>query len=685
MPVLELTLQPTPCLQSNASISRIPETMVPQDVEAPAAAAPKRVRRVKRPAAHTQCDPCSLNAGLQSTPLTEWWHTTVSGVWDTATGALGVPQATTSQADVADMVQRQDSARTGAHGNGDGSAVLQSGSAPTKELRRRRRPRREPSGDSAQPAGEGAVADLAAAVPLATLSDRDAEPPGEEAQEGGAGEEDGPAEAQAALETGGPSTETTFRRRATYNDAGGHDDDKGANGGVTDGSFPGLESLQRIYAPPAMMAQYEQLERELESPEYQLYSPEEQQEVREELLAVQMGIEMRENRLNNFLALVGSLHGMYVGVIASMLTVFVPQKCPPTPLVSDFHTCTLNEIFGLIKSDGFEQAVFVLNLFTLILVVLTEYMLFHREHFLDQTLSYNPRKPANNLSTKRPDGGPSLLEQHPYIAHALLWQNIATGNLARTSVSMVFLNLAVSSVLILGFHYAGSASVIALITNTLLLGSKLLYASVICLTGNNPRQGTSLYKFQRVSFNVLDSNFLTSEAYEKNKHRYTWDDVEGEYARFVQAEQGDVHMMASQAKAVLNVLVRSKDPLKQQSLFLARRETRRNKTFRDRVAAAVSQQLQSQGVGREDSNHGKSNHHQGGDDGDGDEAGELPGEYGDVGQGNGNGAPGVEPSPGASPGRLRLKSILRLKRSPARVQESEAPAEEGNNGENGGP
>ena len=654
-----------------------------EDVEAPAAAAPKRVRRVKRPASHTQCDPCGFNAGMQTTPLSEWWTTTVSGVWDTATGALGVPQATTSQADVADLVQRQDSFRT-VQDNGEGSGVVQSASASAKELRRRRKPRREASGDSAQPAADGPGGEggpVVDALPLATISDREGECPGgqEEVAPGDVDVDAQAAQAEAAAaEGGGPSPGSTFRRRATYNDAGGQDDDKG--GGVTDGSFPGLEYLQRIYAPPALLAQYEQLERELESPEYQLYSPEEQQEVREELLAVQMGIEQRENRLNNFLAMIGSLHGMYVGVIASMLTVFVPQKCPPTPLVADFHTCSLNEIFGLIKSDRFEQAVFVLNLFTLVLVVLTEYMLFHREHFLDQTLSYNPRKPANNLSAKRPDGSPSLLEQHPYVAHALLWQNITTGNLARTSVSMVVLNLVVSSALILGFHYAGSASVIALITNTLLLGSKLLYASVICLTGGNPRQGTSLYKFQRVSFNVLDSNFLSSEAYAKNKHRYTWDDVEAEYARFLQAEQGDVHMMASQAKAVLNVLVRSKDPLKQQSLFLARRETRRNKTFRDRVAAAVTEQLKHKGGGS-----GERGRESQGEGAGGDEQGQLQDGHEDEAQSNGNGAaaPEVEPSPGASPGGLRLKSILRIKRSPARVQESEAPAED--RGEHLGP
>jgi hypothetical protein len=277
-----------------------------------------------------------------------------------------------------------------------------------------------------------------------------------------------------------------------------------------------------------------------------------------------------------------------------MLTVFVPQQCPPSEKVVDSHVCNLNEIMGLIRSDAFSQAVFVMNLFTLLLVMITEVSVFRREKFLDTTFSYNPRKPANNLMARPVDGGQSLMQKHPYVAHMLLWQNITTGNLARAAVSMVGVNLIVSSVLILGFHYAGSNSVIGLFTNTLLLGSKLLYASIICLLPKNVRQGTSLYKFMRVSFNVLDANFLQSDGYKNHHHRITWADVEAEYARMAQAEKGDVHMMAAQARSVFNLLVGNPDTARLKAIQ-SRRLTRVSKSFRQKVSRAVREEMRGNG------------------------------------------------------------------------------------------
>jgi len=519
---------------------------------------------------------------------------TISGAWDVTTGALGVQAATTSQADVAELLDRQDKTTKG---------DLEDVPAPPPALRRRRRhkrddeegERRHTNGVTFAPSGRTATEDAPvqgpgtpspdvfeptalAAVDVTAGELVEEEVADEPVTEGGVPASDDVAGIQPQGGTPGAKVGSGRRKASAHHAEEEH-------GVVGDSSFPGLEYLKRLYAPPELVKQYESLERELQSPEYALYSPEEQQDVKDELLRAQMQIEKRENRLNFIFTAVGSVHSMYVGVLASMLTVFVPQKCPPSALVTDPHTCTLNEVFGLIKSDIFERAVFALNLLTLLLVVIAEYMIFNRERFMDRTLSYNPRRPANNLSAIPADGNPSLMQKHPYVAHAVLWQNISTGNIARAAVSMVAVNLVITSVLILGFHYAGSASVIALITNTLLLGSRLLYASVICLAGQNPRQATSLYKVMRVSFNVIDSNFLSSDEYRRNLHRFTWEDVEAEYARMVQAEQGDVQMMKQQAKAVVKILVGRNG---RDSMVLSRRMTRRNKTFQDRVMAAVA-------------------------------------------------------------------------------------------------
>jgi hypothetical protein len=122
---------------------------------------------------------------------------------------------------------------------------------------------------------------------------------------------------------------------------------------------------------------------------------------------------------------------------------------------------------------------------------------------------------------------------------------------ARATIAMVLVNLLVSSIVILGWYSDGTRSVTSLITNTLLLGGKLLWASVVCLQSKNNQQGVSLYKTTRVNFNVIDANFLNSEEFGRNKDKYTWDDVQGEYARVLAAEKGDVKVMAENAKVVL--------------------------------------------------------------------------------------------------------------------------------------
>ena len=226
----------------------------------------------------------------------------------------------------------------------------------------------------------------------------------------------------------------------------------------------------------------------------------------------------------------------------------MPQSCPPTAENPTRHTCNLYEIVH--DLTPFNQAALAINALALVMMLLTELSVFRRERWLDNTLSYNPRKAAKHLSEPGPDGK-SPLEEHPYIAHQLLWQNITAGNLARATIGVLAINLAVSSALILGFYYDGTRSVTALITNTLLLGSKLMWAAIVCLASKNNMQGVSLYKMTRVNFNVIDANFLTSEEFARNKNKYSWEHVKEEHARIAQAEKGDLRLMATHASAVL--------------------------------------------------------------------------------------------------------------------------------------
>ena len=245
------------------------------------------------------------------------------------------------------------------------------------------------------------------------------------------------------------------------------------------GGIPGLDFIYRIMAPRELMERYERLEQEVESNLFKSFSQEQQEATRKLLSETQAAIEQRENRLNILAAAVGGLHGAYVGTMAAMLAIFVPQRCPPTALTPSYHTCNLYE--NTHDLSLLNQAVLAFNGMTLIMMLLTELSVFRREKWLDTTLSYNPRKAARYLSMPSPEDGRSMLEKHPYIAHQLLWQNLTAGNLARATIALVLVNLIISSILIVGFYNDGARSIITIITNTMLLGAKLLWAAVICL------------------------------------------------------------------------------------------------------------------------------------------------------------------------------------------------------------
>jgi len=448
----------------------------------------RRVRRKK-----AGCQEQAHCGGLTNSGLLGWWDDAVSGVWDTAAGVLGVAQGTLSQEDAEARM-----------------ASLPGGPQPSAVRRRTSARSLTPS---ASPADAAAVAPTRTPSPLRRRGSSTLDP-------------------QTGKEVGG-----------------------GKGGLEGDGDIPGLDFLYRIYAPRELIQRYEALEKEVASPDFKLYSAQDQAEALEDLAVTQAAIEARENRLNGAMALIGCIHGCYVGLMASLLVVFVPQTCPPSASYATEHTCTLYE--NTHHLSHYDAAALALNLFTLFLVLLTETLVFRREQFLDKVLSYNPRKPANNLSAEPPDGSPSVLEQHPYVAHLLLWQNLTAGNLARTTCAMVLVNLLVSSVLILGYHNNGSSSIVSLVTNTMLLGSKLLFSAVVCLRSSSNKNGTSLYKVcaggaclcslrfsrlsprtqvVRVSFNVLDQNFLQSEQYKSHKDSYSWSDVQEEYAKMARAE-----------------------------------------------------------------------------------------------------------------------------------------------------
>lgn len=115
------------------------------------------------------------------------------------------------------------------------------------------------------------------------------------------------------------------------------------------------------------------------------------------------------------------------------------------------------------------------------------------------------------------------------------------------------INLVVSAVLILGMHPAGTSSAVGLVTNTVLLGSKLMHAASVCLQKRNAFRAVSIYKATRVVFNVIDTSYLASPEYKRiaEEGKYEWAAVEAEMNFAAAAEHGDREALRKQARGVL--------------------------------------------------------------------------------------------------------------------------------------
>ena len=115
------------------------------------------------------------------------------------------------------------------------------------------------------------------------------------------------------------------------------------------------------------------------------------------------------------------------------------------------------------------------------------------------------------------------------------------------------INLVVSAVLVLGMHPAGTSSAVGMVTNTVLLGSKLMHAASVCLQKRNAFRAVSIYKATRVVFNVIDTSYLASPQYKRiaAEGRYEWEAVEAEMNFAAAAEHGDRDALRKQARGVL--------------------------------------------------------------------------------------------------------------------------------------
>jgi hypothetical protein len=180
-------------------------------------------------------------------------------------------------------------------------------------------------------------------------------------------------------------------------------------------------------------------------------------------------------------------------LMACLLLVFVPQHCPETG-----QTCTFKENFTDLNTAN--KAILSLNFYTLILFLSLYYFETKRQFYFTKELDTDKSLADNNLIKECKES------KKENIIDTIQEMNKKYLRLIRHCFSIYILNTILSIFVIVYYFYDGFRSITSLITNFLLISSKLWSDwSIIkdCVTSDCIALSTALN--EPVSFNTIDS------------------------------------------------------------------------------------------------------------------------------------------------------------------------------------
>jgi len=187
-------------------------------------------------------------------------------------------------------------------------------------------------------------------------------------------------------------------------------------------------------------------------------------------------------------------------VMATLLSLFVPQKCPADPArgLTEPHSCSDEENLGIggTPLTPFEEFVLVWNFLTLGFAVIHYMLVYRREKFLIEYLEEDPTKPDNNL--------PVLLVQYKVIDRDLYKWNLFVLCSSLTVITMFIINAIVSGVMIFRDYFDNYRTATVWLTNTALMCTIMEKTLQHSWAGLQDRVALSCIDFTARNFNVID-------------------------------------------------------------------------------------------------------------------------------------------------------------------------------------
>lgn len=180
-------------------------------------------------------------------------------------------------------------------------------------------------------------------------------------------------------------------------------------------------------------------------------------------------------------------------MMASLLSVFVPQKC--TNNIDNL--CTLyDNFFELID---YNKVVLGINFTTLGGFLFLYTIEFIREKWCIDYLDIDENKPNNNLKDE--------IENYPEYKEKLLKLNNYYYKVSIFMVIINIINFVTSAVLVYYFYYLDYRSITSLITNILLIVDKLISSLTISHRSLNEKLALSAYIKSMAFFNTIDNDY----------------------------------------------------------------------------------------------------------------------------------------------------------------------------------
>jgi hypothetical protein len=180
--------------------------------------------------------------------------------------------------------------------------------------------------------------------------------------------------------------------------------------------------------------------------------------------------------------------------MACLLSVFVPQHCPETGT-----TCTLEDNFNNLSM--FNEFVVAFNFITLFIFLNLYRVQNKRETYMISHLDINPEIPDNALEES--------LKNNQKILGRISGLNQTLYNWTVGCVACHILNTVFSTVLIFYYYYDGFKSVTTLLTNFLLVCSKLYLCYDVSDRSLRPKtKALSCNKSEYASYNDIDKKYI---------------------------------------------------------------------------------------------------------------------------------------------------------------------------------